>query len=166
MSTINFDTLPEENSSNFELIPKGKYYAKIVKAEMRQGKDETKPPYLNIETEITDPESNSDMGKFWIMLTESPHDLPRWQLRKFIEALRLPITGEFELKDLTKMTVGKSLAVDIDIKPDNQNKDRNVVDISADCFYPISQNTTSEMINDVFSPPTEETTSQPTMSQY
>ena len=163
MGSINFNTLPTENSSSFTLIPKGRYVAKITKAEMKQGQKANRPPYLNIETEVSDPDSAMNMGKFWIILTESAHDLPRWQLRKFIEALKLPIQGDFELKDLTKMIVGKSLLVDIKIQPDQQGNDRNAVDVSGDCFYPI-ENTTS-MATDVFTPPTT-TESVPTMSSY
>lgn len=165
MGMINFNTLPTENSGSFALIPKGQYIATISKAEMKQGKDTTKPPYLNVETDITDPASNSNMGKFWIIITESPADLPRWQLRRFIEALKLPIQGEFELKDLSKMVTGRKMLVDIEIKPDNQGKDRNAVDISGGCFYPIEQPSIDATIEEVFTPPVTEQ-APATMSQY
>ena len=42
---INFDALPQSNPSGSN-IPKGQYKAVIEKAEMKQGKDLNKPPYL------------------------------------------------------------------------------------------------------------------------
>lgn len=154
MGMINFNTLPTENTQ-FSVIPKGSYIAKIVKSEMKSPKSDTpKPDYLNVECDITDPASNASMGKFWIKLFESDANLPRFQLRKFIEALRLNITGEFELKDLTKMINGKSLVVDI--CPDKDNK-YSIVDISADCFYPLdtqeTRKTVDDEINAVFAAP-------------
>lgn len=158
MGMINFNTLPTENSSQFSVIPKGSYIAKIVKSEMKTPKPRQDgsvgPDYLSAECDITDPISNTSMGKFWINLFESEANLPRFQLRKFIEALNLKISGEFELKDLTKMINGKSLAVDI--CPDKEGK-RSIVDVSADCFYPLTQKTeidkATEEINAVFTAP-------------
>lgn len=150
MGMINFNTLPKENSSQYSVIPKGSYIAKIVKADMRTPKTGSKD-YLSVECDITDPASNASMGKFWINLFESEANLPRFQLRKFIEALRLNISGEFELKDLTKMVNGKSLVVDI---CPNKEGDRSVVDISADCFYPLeTRDAVDEEINAVFTAP-------------
>ena len=151
MAMINFNSLPTENSSQYAVIPKGSYIAKIVKSEMKTPKTPGKPDYLSIECDITDPASNTGMGKFWINLFESEANLPRFQLRKFIEALNLRIAGEFELKDLTKMVNGKSLVVDI---CPNKEGDRSVVDVSADCFYPLTtRDTVDQEINEVFSAP-------------
>lgn len=139
---INFNTLPTERPSGGAIIPKGKYEATIVKSEMKQGKDSTKPPYLNIEMDITDIPSGTNMGKLWAILTESEAPLPRYQLSRFIKALELPITGEFDLKDLTKMINGKKLLVDIvpEDRKDGQDPQRSIVDaLSADIFYPITR---------------------------
>lgn len=153
MGMINFNTLPKENASQYAVIPKGSYLAKIVKSEMKTPKTPGKPDYLSVECDITDPASNSGMGKFWINLFESEANLPRFQLRRFIEALKLNITGEFELRDLTKMINGKELVVDI---CPNKEGDRSVVDVSADCFYPLTADERSivdEEINAVFTAP-------------
>lgn len=136
---INFNSLPTEKPSNGTLIPKGQYIATIEKAEMKQGKDETKPPYLNLQMDIVDEASETPMGKLFTILTEAEHPLPRFQLRQFIKALHLPIEGEFELKDLTKMVVGKKLKVDIVPEKTNDGEDpkRSVVDVNTgDIFYP------------------------------
>ena len=152
---INMNSLPTEKPSMSAVIPKGCYLAKIAKAEMKTPKSGN-ADYFSAECDITDPASRTGMGKFWINLFESEANLPRYQLRRFIEALHLNIQGEFELKDLTKITVGKSLLVDIcpEDKPDPQ---RSIVDISAQCFYPAEAkpaiDTVTEEINEVFSAP-------------
>lgn len=132
---INMNSLPTEKPSMSAVIPKGCYIAKIVKAEMKTPKS-GKADYFSAECDITDPVSNTGMGKFWINLFESDANLPRYQLARFIRALGLNIVGEFELKDLTKMVNNKSLMVDI--CPDKDNE-RSIVDISADCFYPVEK---------------------------
>lgn len=154
---INMNSLPTEKPSMSSVIPKGSYIAKIVKSEMRTPKS-GKADYFSAECDITDPASNSSMGKFWINLFESETNLPRYQLARFIKALKLNIQGEFELKDLTKMVNGKSLVVDI--CPDKDNE-RSIIDITADCFYPLDEietaDTVAEEINNVFAAPMDAT---------
>ena len=137
--SINMNALPTQKPAMGNLIPKGQYICKIVKAEMKQGRDQNKPPYFSAECNVTDPISSSNMGKFWINLYDSEAPLVMFQIGRFIRALHLNIQGEFELKDLTKMVVNKSLLVDItpEEKKDGSEPTRSVVDISADCFYPV-----------------------------
>lgn len=166
MGKINFNTLPDENSGNNSIIPKGKYRAKIAKSEMKTPNQDKgpKPDYFSAECDVTDPASGTPMGKFWINLYESNANLCQWQLKKFIEALSLPIEGEFELKDLTKMVNGKELMVDIKVEQDNRGNDRSVVDINAgDCFYPVANDS---VIENVFTPPTTGAAEPAVMSQY
>lgn len=153
---INMNSLPTEKPSMSSVIPKGCYIAKIVKAEMKTPRS-GKADYFSAECDITDPVSNTGMGKFWINLFESDANLPKYQLARFIRALNLNIQGEFELKDLTKMVNNKSLMVDI--CPDKDNE-RSIVDITADCFYPIESKSeidkVAEEINEVFTAPIAE----------
>lgn len=155
---INFNSLPTEKPSIGSVIPKGHYLATIKKAEMRTPKDETKPDYFSAECDITDITSGQSMGKFWINLFDSQAQLVQWQIQRFITALRLPIQGEFDLSDLTKMVNGKELEVDIMPEERNDNKEpqRSVVDISADCFYPVSTAATAVAPEDVTAFPTEQ----------
>ena len=150
MGRINYNSIPTKKPAIGTIIPKGQYICTIVKSEMKQGKNLNKPPYFSAECNVTDPASNMSMGKFWINLYESEAPLVRYQLGRFINALNLNIQGEFELKDLTKMVNGKSLLVDI--KPeetkDNSAPQRSVIDIDAECFYPI--NTVDESPDAVF----------------
>lgn len=142
---INFNELPTNKpGNNGSLIAAGNYIAEIKKAEMKQGKDETKPPYLNMMMEITDPASQAKVGNIFCILTESDRDFPRYMLMRFITALKLPITGAFELKDLTKMIVNKKLRVDIcpEETDNGESPQRSIVDIkSGELFYPLEYGT-------------------------
>lgn len=162
---INMNTLPTEKPGNFSVIPKGSYIAKIVKAEMKKPKDETgtKPMYFTAEADITDPASNASLGKFWINLYESNAPLCLFQISRFVKALNLPITGEFELRDLTKMVIGKSLVVDI--CPDKEGK-KSVIDIDADIFYPIEPQTPEQILGGYAMPQTPNYDAVNTISQY
>lgn len=139
MGIINFNSLPDPNEkpANGTVIPKGMYLAKIVKAEMRTPRT-GKADYFSAECNIIDPTSGASMGKFWINLYESEAPLVRYQLSRFIFATGLRISGDFELKDLTKMVTGRELMVDIcpEDRKDGGTPQRSVVDVSAECFYP------------------------------
>lgn len=146
---INFDSLPNEKPSMSNIIPKGQYIATIEKAEMKQSKDETKPDYLNMQLDLTDPESKMPVGKIWAILTESDKSLPMFQLSRLIKALKLPITGNFELKDLTKMIPGKQMLVDVapEKRNDGKEPERSVIDVfSGNIFYPLEASTEAPTI--------------------
>ena len=140
MARINMNSIPTSKPAMGNIIPKGQYICKITKSEMKQGQNLQKPPYFSAECDVTDPISRTNMGKFWINLYESEAPLVRYQLGRFINAIGLNIVGEFELKDLTKMVNGKSLLVDIkpEEKKDGSAPQRSVVDIDAECFYPLT----------------------------
>lgn len=137
---INFNALPSEKPAmGGSMIPKGQYIATIEKAEMKQGQDTSKPAYLNLQLDIMDEASEAKLGKVFHILTESNHPLPMFQLKRIIESLNLPITDEFELKDLAKMIQGKKIKVDIAPEKAEEGKvaTRSVVDVfSGQIFYP------------------------------
>lgn len=152
--SINFNALPSEKPAmgGGAIIPKGQYLAVIEKAEMKQGQDMSKPPYLNLQLDISDEASGTKMGKLFHILTESNHPLPMFQLKRIIESLHLPITGDFELKDLAKMIQGKKIIVDVAPEKAEEGKPatRSVVDVfSGQIFYPYVE---SSLNTDVFSP--------------
>lgn len=134
---INFNTLPTQKPSNNTILPKGHYDAKITDAKMKQPKDPGKPEYLSMMFEVHDPISKEKVGDVFINLFESTAPLVLYQISRFIKALNLPITGDFELKDLSKMVVGKELEVDLMPEEPQPGKtpQRTVLDISAECFY-------------------------------
>lgn len=167
------NSLPTAKPAMGTIIPKGNYIATIVKAEMKQPKDENRPMYYSAETDVIDPVSGASMGKFWISLYESEAPLILYQIRRFIDALELPLTGDFELRDLTKITVGKKLRVDItpEERKDGKPAQRSVVDISGECFYPIN-NAVANAAEEVFGgdtpfvPDAAPQTAAPVMSSY
>lgn len=136
MAPINFDTLPDSNPAS--LPAKGKYYATIKKAEMKQPQDTTKPMYLNLQLALKDAQGR-DAGTVFDIISESDHQLVRYKLKRFITALELPITGEFELRDLAKVVPNKQFIVDITHEEKDGRPPKAVVDIfTAEIYYPMS----------------------------
>lgn len=130
---INFDSLPNSAPTGGALIEKGTYVAEIVKAEMREPKDSSKSPYMNLQYKISKI-SGETVGTIFDIITEPEKDMTKYKLRRFIEALKLPITGNFELKDLTKIVTGKKMGVDIKVDDESQTP-RSVVDVFAGKIY-------------------------------
>lgn len=143
--TIRFDQLPADKPG-FS-IEKGQYKAFIEKAEMRQSKtDATKPPYLNLTLALTN-EAGQSKGKIYDIISESDNDFVRYKIKRFLEALNIPLTGSIELKDVCKIANGKSLFVDI-MMDEKQTPPRAVVDIfTNEIFYPLGQENVSAPIN-------------------
>lgn len=138
---INFNALPTEKPATSFIIPKGRYKGTIKKAEMKQPKDASKAEYLSVEIDCGDMTTGTSAGKLWVIFTESEAALPRYQLSRFITALNLPITGEFELKDLTKMVVNKELLLDVipEEPKDGKAPQRSILDVNAgEIFYPVA----------------------------
>lgn len=135
---INFDTLP--NDKPVSQAEPGAYFGTIEKAEMKQPKDPSKKPYLSVTYGLTNKEGKS-FGKFFDLITESEHDIARYKLKRFIVALELPLTGAFELADLTKIIVGKKLILDL-VKDTKSEQPRLTVDLfTGMAFYPLSEAT-------------------------
>jgi hypothetical protein len=131
---INFDSLPDGNPNLG--VDAGFYYATIEKAEMRNPKDATKKPYLNLQYQLQQKDGKG-AGKLFDIITESDASIARFKLKRFIQALNLPISGNFELKDLAKIVPGKKFIVEIGKDKNNNNK--SVVDVfSNEIFYPLS----------------------------
>lgn len=135
---INFDSLP--TSKPVQTIPAGTYTAVIASAEMKKAKDPAKPDYLNTRLEILDDKGNK-LGSIFDIITESEAQLARYKLKRFISALELKLTN-FELKDLTKIIVGKKFKVDLKIETQEGYADRTVVDaLTNEIYYPLSDDT-------------------------
>lgn len=135
---INFNSLPTDKPNN--LPETGTYYATIESAEMKQGKDITKPPYLNISLSLRDKYGKS-CGKIFDILAESDKELIQYKIARFLIALDLAKLGSFELTDLVKVIKNKQLIVDV---KQEEAKDgypaKAVVDVFAgNIYYPISE---------------------------
>ena len=134
---INFNELPNSKPAGFTTIPKGRYLGTIEKAEMRQGKDTSKPPYLSIQWGLA--KDGKSMGKFFDLITEpGDAEIPRYKLKRFIQALELPITGNFTLADLAKMVPNKSAFIDITVDEKSEPA-RNQVDVfTGEIYYSVN----------------------------
>lgn len=133
---INFDTLP--NNKPITQLEPGTYFAVVEKAEMKAPKDPSKKPYLSITFGLTNKDGAS-CGKLFDIIADSEHDLVRYKLKRFIVALELPLTGGFELADLTKIVVGKKLILDV-TKDTKSEQPRMVVDMfKGMIYYPLCE---------------------------
>ena len=135
---INFDALP--NSKPFSVVQPGTYYATIESAEMKQGKDASKPPYLNLKYSLKTKEGKT-AGTLFDIIAESEHSLMQYKLKRFLLALGVSFEGAFELKDIQKLCVGKQIILDTKIEPGADGKqDKAVVDLFAkDIYYNLSE---------------------------
>lgn len=134
---INFNSLPIDKPNN--LPDSGTYYATITDAEMRQGKDPTKPMYLSICLALKDKNGRS-CGKIYDIIAESDKELIQYKIARFLIALGLEKLGSFELTDLVKVIKNKQLIVDV---KQEEAKDgypaKAVVDVfSGSIYYPLS----------------------------
>ena len=136
---INFDELPNQKPNN--VVPKGRYKAIVDSAEMK--KSNSGNNNLNLTSTLVDLTTGKSVGKLFDLLSEPTHDITKFKLKRFIEALKIPITGSFELKDLAKVvTKGKEYLVDVTIQSDESGKypDKNVVDVfTGEIYYPIEK---------------------------
>ncbi len=135
---INFDALP--NSKPFSNPEPGTYYATIDTAEMKQGKDLSKPPYLNLKYKLKD-QTGKSAGVIFDIIAESEHNLMQYKLKRFLLAIGVNFNGAFELRDLAKLCPGKEIIVDIKIEAGQDGRpDRAVVDVMKDeIYYNISE---------------------------
>ena len=133
---INFQNLPTRAPNS--LPDKGVYIYTIENAQMRRS---TNNEYLEIKASLAKGDGKKVATIFdRIMYIDS--DIPRYKLRQFIQALNLPIVGEFQLSDLTKMVIGKRILADIthEKSRDPQYPDKAIVDpFSAEVYYPMSR---------------------------
>ena len=133
---INFQNLP--SSTPNALPEKGIYMYEIESAQMRQSANNE---YLEIKAKLSKGDGRK-VATIYDRIFDIDSDIPRYKLRQFIVALRLPITGDFQLSDLTKMIVGKKILADIthEKSKDPKYSDKAVVDpFSAEVYYPLSR---------------------------
>ena len=127
------------NNKPFSVPPAGSYYATIESAEMKQGKDTSKPMYLNLRLKLKDKEGKS-AGTIFDILTESEAPLVKYKLKRFLGAIGVTFSGDFELKDLAKVCVGKEIIVDTKIEKGLNDQERAVVDATTnEVYYPLSE---------------------------
>lgn len=136
MGTINFQNLPTATPN--ALPDKGVYMYEIESAQMRSSANHD---YLEIKAKLSKGDGKK-VATIFDRIFDIDSDIPRYKLRQFIVALRLPITGDFQLSDLTKMIVGKKILADIthEKSKDPKYADKAVVDVfSSEIYYPLAR---------------------------
>ena len=133
---INFDELPKTNESAFTILENGTYRCKIKEAKIPNGKD-----YLQVIFAVTG--NNGQSTTIFDNFVDSDKPLPRYKLAQLIRALKIPLTGSFELKDLPKIIVGKELMAAIKQEQNEGYSARNVINAFDDeIFYPLATQAT------------------------
>lgn len=133
---INYDALPTENESSFPKL-EGRYIAEIASAEMKVSK--TGNNYLNLRYNITDA-NGKKYGSVFDMQFDSDKNFLQYKLKRFIIGFQIPISGTFELADLTKLCVGKKAYVDLKVEKQEGYDAKTVVDASAaEIYAPLEQ---------------------------
>ena len=131
---ISFDSLPQDKPVG-ALLPKGCYQARIIEATIRtpqNGGDD----YLALTYALKTIEGE-DKGKLWDNFFDVDKPIPRYKLQRLLTALGLTSLTTFELKDLTKVVIGKDMLVDITTDEKATPQPRNTVDVfSGEIFYP------------------------------
>lgn len=134
---INFDKLPQENPN--QLPETGLYKAHIALAEMKQGKDASKPKYLNLKYALTNAKGESK-GIMYDIMAESESSVVQYKMARFLKACGIPLVGSMELSDIGKLVVNKNIVVDLKQSPDDRGDMRIQVDpFTHEAYYPIGE---------------------------
>ena len=128
---INFQ--PTEAKAPNQLPEPGYYYGKILEATMKQPKDVTKQPYLNITYELLDDMKNK-AGRLYDIIAESDKPFMIYKLQRFGQALGL-VGKSLELTDLSKIIVGKVIIFRVKIEESDGYAPKAVVDIGDEGIY-------------------------------
>lgn len=136
---INFDALPSNRP--FSVPQAGTYFATIESAEMKQGKDLSKPPYLNLKYKLKTIDGKS-AGTLFDIMVESDNNVVQYKLSRFLKAIGVSFEGEFELKDVSKLCVGKEIIVDTKVEQGINGQDRAAIDLfTNEAYYNINEAT-------------------------
>ena len=131
---INYDALPSTKPQN--VLPAGYYQATIVKAEMKKSKN-TGNDYLSIQYDLNN--GAGITGKLFDLQMESEKEFLRYKLQRFLTALKLNLSGSFELRDLCKLINGKKLIVDVSVEDTDQGKRNAVNSFEHEIYYSINE---------------------------
>lgn len=133
---INFNDLPSERPANSFAVYVGYAKALITQAEIKTTPNNPQG-YLALTMELTDGKGKS-CGKLWDNFFDSDKELPRYKLKRLIDATGIQLSGAFTLADLAKVLPRRQLIVDVmeDKKSDRPRATVNVFD--HEIYYPLS----------------------------
>lgn len=148
---INIDSLPDANSNPNGLVPEGFYKFEITKAEMSVPKDPTKKPNLLMSFKLTDKDGKA-AGTLFERMYDSDAQAFAYKYARFFAATKITgLTGAVELKDLTKIVVGRKAVCEVVHEQDSRFKDdptkvqAKVPVFGSEIFWPLEQ--FNELIN-------------------
>ena len=102
---LNFDNIPTEKPSNNTPVEDGRYLAKIIKAEMRIGK-ESGNEYLAVSFKIQ--EGGFVNENFF----DSDKPFNNYKIGRLLKACGVKLEGDFTLNDIRKVIVNKDVLID------------------------------------------------------
>ena len=129
--SINFDEINAAEGSG-SAGKSGRFLATIESAVMKAPKTPGRPDYLAITYNLMTLDGKK-AGKFWDNITEPTSDIPKYKLKRFIEACEIKGLTNFELKDLAKIVPGKTIG--IDLMPDRNDPSKSVIDVFSGMIY-------------------------------
>jgi len=135
---INFDKAPDTNP--YGLIPEGIYRFEIVKAELKPPANKDKKAYINMQIKLFDG-ANNKKGTLFDKIFDSDAPALLYKLKRLVRAIKVPLSGEVELKDLAKILPGKKGTLEVTQQPDSRFPDDRTKDQAAvklfgsECFW-------------------------------
>lgn len=132
---IQFDKLPTENGFQ---VKADVYKAHIEEAEMRKGKDLSKPAYLSLKYSLT----THDGKKAGVMFDgqyESESQVVMYKLGRFLTACGIPLQGTMELKDIAALVLHKDIVVDTIVDESGSRPRLQVDPFGREAYYPVGQ---------------------------
>ena len=133
---IQFDSLPKSNP--FALPTPDVYKAKITEAVMKKGKDENKPPYLNLKLALVNAQGKA-CGSIYDIMAESDSSVVQYKLGRFLLACGIPLQGSMELSDIYKLVINKEIVVDVNHDTKSQQPRAQVDLFTREAYYPVGQ---------------------------
>lgn len=139
---LDFTKAPTTNP--FALIPKGYFIFTVSNAEMRSGKDTTKPPYLNVTFSLTDAQG-AKVGNLFDIFTESEQPAALYKLQRFLTAVGLDLSQSksIELRDIAKMILGRKGVLEVEHTTQKDRPEQGpraqVKLFGSECFWPLDQ---------------------------
>lgn len=129
---ISYDKLKAADAP--QTLAEGWNKMEIKKAEIKISK--AGDPYLNVGMQVVLP--NGKYGAYvFDILKEASDGFMLYKLRKFVEGFDLPVNGNFELEDLTKVLVGRQAMVQLKIDNNPNYGKKSVVDIRNEMYIPL-----------------------------
>lgn len=138
---ICFSALPNEYENSNKCFEAGKYTAIVASAEMKTPKQPSdgtkKPDYLAVRWDVYNEDMTTKVGAVFDNFTESTANIAQVKLKKFMIALDINLGDSFELADLCKVCKNKKAIINVKVGKDQQDNDRNEIDVFNDPYAKI-----------------------------